>query len=188
MKFLKGLSTVALSAIMMFSVASANVFAASTTQDGLEVSLITDKETYTKDEKITATLSVKNTNSTEITDVTMETVVPNGYGVIDGSATTKHIEKLAPNETVELKSVYNAKSIGEVSEVSEVSKVTEISEVSKNTNNNAIDGNAPLTGDNDKALYISLIYSTSLDGIEPVTVFCIELRASKLISEALAKN
>ena len=109
MKFLKGLSSVALSAVMMFSVASANVFAASTTQDGLEVSLITDKETYTKDEKITATLSVKNTNLTDVTDVTMETVIPDGYEVFDGSASTKQIEKIDPNETVELKSVYTAK-------------------------------------------------------------------------------
>ena len=66
MKFLKRLSAVAVSAVMMFSITSVNVFAASITQDGLEVSLTTDKETYVKDEEITATISIKNTNSADI--------------------------------------------------------------------------------------------------------------------------
>jgi len=106
MKFLKRISAVAISMIMMCSIAEMNVFAASTIQDGLEVSIMTDKENYIENEKITATLSVKNTNTTDITDVTMETVVPDGYKIDDGLSNIKKLETLAPNKTEELKVVY----------------------------------------------------------------------------------
>ena len=129
MKFLKRLSAVAVSAVMMFSITSVNVFAASIIQDGLEVSLTTDKETYAKDEKITATLSVKNTNESDVTDITMETVIPNGYEVTDGTKNNKQLDKLAPNETTKLKVVYAAKSSGEVSQDSQVSQESKNSEV-----------------------------------------------------------
>ncbi len=49
MRVLKTLSALAISATMVFSVAAINVSATTTTQDGLEVSLTTDKETYSKD-------------------------------------------------------------------------------------------------------------------------------------------
>lgn len=126
MKFLKRLSVVAVGAVMMFSITGMNVFASSISRDGLEFSLTTDKEIYAEDEKITATLSVKNTNSTDVTDITMETIIPDGYEVVDESVNIRQIEKLAPSETVELKSVYNSKSINEGSEVSEISEVSEV--------------------------------------------------------------
>ena len=106
MKFLKRISAVAISMIMMCSIAEMNVFAASTKQDGLEVSIMTDKENYIENEKITATLSVKNTNTTDVTNVTMETVVPDGYKIDDGLSNIKKLETLAPNKTEELKVVY----------------------------------------------------------------------------------
>ena len=84
MKLVKKITALAVSSLMMFSIAGMNVFAASTTQDGLYVSLTTDKETYSKDEKITATLSVKNTNESDVTDIAMETVIPDGYEITDG--------------------------------------------------------------------------------------------------------
>jgi len=144
MKFLKRLSAVAVSAVMMFSITSVNVFAASIIQDGLEVSLTTDKETYAKDEKITATLSVKNTNESDVTDITMETVIPNGYEVTDGTKNNKQLDKLAPNETTKLKVVYAAKSSGEVSQDSQVSQESKNSEVSTVSPSN----DSPQTGDN----------------------------------------
>lgn len=94
MKVLKTLSALAISATMIFSVAALNVSAATTTQDGLEISLTTDKETYSKDEKITATLSVKNTNELDVTDVAIETIIPDGYEVTDGSKNNKQIDSL----------------------------------------------------------------------------------------------
>lgn len=123
MKVLKTLSALAISATMIFSVAALNVSAATTTQDGLEVSFTTDKETYSKDEKITATLSVKNTNESDVTDVAIETIIPDGYEVTDGSKNNKQIDKLAPNESAELKVVYVAKDSGGNSQNSEIDTV-----------------------------------------------------------------
>lgn len=116
MKITKKLTAISVIILIIFSIAGMNVFAASTTQDGLEVSLTTDKETYSKDEKVTATLSVKNTNITDITNVTMEIVTLDGYEVADESKNTKQLDKLTPNKTAELNIVYVAKSTGEVSQ------------------------------------------------------------------------
>ncbi|MBR1680361.1 hypothetical protein IJ707_01065, partial [bacterium] len=127
---MKTLSALAISATMVFSVAALNVSAATTTQDGLEVSLTTNKEAYSKDEKVTATLSVKNTNSTDVTGVAMETIIPDGYEAADGTKNNKQLDKLAPNETAELKVVYAAKSKSEVSQDSQVSQESQNSEVS----------------------------------------------------------
>ena len=139
MKFLqKLLAVVAVSAVLMFSIAGINAFATSTTQDGLEISLTTDKETYTKDEKITATLSVKNTNESDVTDILMETVVPNGYEVADGTNNIKQIDKLTPNEATELKVVYVSRSNSEVSQESQKSEVSTVSPIN----------DSPTTGDN----------------------------------------
>ena len=135
MKIAKKLAAVAVSTLMMFSIAGMNVSAASTTQDGLEVTLSTDKEAYSKDDKITATLSVKNTNAKEVMDVAMETDIPDGYEVADGTKNNKQLDKLAPNESSELKVVYVAKDSGEDSQDSEVSPVS--------PNNDS-----PKTGDN----------------------------------------
>ena len=133
-----------------------NVFAASTTQDGLEVSLTTDKETYSKDEKITVTLYVKNTNESDVTDIAMETVIPDGYEITDGTKNNKQLDKIAPNESAELKVVYVAKDSGkdsQDSEVSQVSEESEISQVSQKSQNSEIstvspNNDSPRTGDN----------------------------------------
>lgn len=132
---------------MMFSIAGMNVFAASTTQDGLEVSLTTDKEAYSKDEKITATLSVKNTNESDVTDIAMETVIPDGYEVTDGTKNNKQLNKLAPNESTELKVAYVAKDSGEDSQDSETSQVSQESQNSE-VSTVSPSNDSPKTGDN----------------------------------------
>ncbi len=130
MKFLKRLSAVAVSVVMMFGITSVNVSAASITQDGLEVSLTTDKETYSKAEKITVTLSMKNTNKSDVTDIAMAIIIPDGYEVADKTQNNKQLDKLASNETTELKVVYATKSSGEVSQDSQISQESQKSEVS----------------------------------------------------------
>lgn len=182
MKIAKKLAAVAVSTLMMFSIAVMNVFAASTTQDGLEVSLTTDKEAYSKDEKITATLSVKNTNAKEVTDVAMEAVIPDGYEVADGTKNNKQLDKLAPNESAELKVVYVAKDSGEDNQDSEISQVSQESqngEVSTVSPSN----DSPKTGDNATipvAIAIVLLVSVLL------AVFCFKSKKGrKLLSVIL---
>jgi len=118
-----------LTVLMLLSLAGISASAANRTQDGLEVSFTTDKETYSKDETITATLTVKNTNESDITDVVLETVIPNGYEVDNVSSNTKQIEKLAVNETSELRVVYTSKLTGTISEDNKIGKNNENSAV-----------------------------------------------------------
>lgn len=146
MKFLKRISAVAISMIMMCSIAEMNVFAVSTVQDGLEVLLTTDKETYSKNEKITATLSVKNKNTTDVTDVIMETAIPDGYRIDDGLSNIKKLETLAPNKTEELKVVYvsasNSDSTVENSHNDPEKQDSKNSEVNQNSNKDEISKNS----------------------------------------------
>ena len=93
----KKIAAIFLTMLMIFSFAGISVSAATTTQDGLEVSLTTDKTEYTKNEQITATLKVKNTNSEAVSNVTLETVVPTGFKVVDTTSSTKNVGTLNAN-------------------------------------------------------------------------------------------
>ena len=53
--------------------------AATVTQDGVKVTLTTDKEKYEANEKITPNVKVENLNDFEIKDVKVDFVVPSGY-------------------------------------------------------------------------------------------------------------
>lgn len=169
MKWLKRLSAIAVSTVMILSITSMNVFAASNTQDGLEISLTTDKEAYTQDEKITATLAVKNTTESAITNIDMETVIPDGYELTDGTKNSKQLDKLAPNEAVELKAVCVAKLKGEVNKDNEISII--------NSSNYS-----PRTGDNAMFTVVVLIMLASVS----LAVFCFKSKkGSKFLSVML---
>ena len=76
------------------------VIAASTVQDGLEVTLTTDKESYSQDEEIVTILTVKNTNAVAMNNVLLEILVPDGYKLAKNLETKKIIESLGAGETV----------------------------------------------------------------------------------------
>ena len=87
-------------------------FAASSTQDGIQVTLAADKESYSQGEQITAVLTVTNTNETAVSNVSLENVIPEGYELADGSEATKQVESLKAGETVTLTAVYTAEDAG----------------------------------------------------------------------------
>lgn len=74
-------------------------YAADVTRDGLEVTLTTNQTTYSPDETICAVLTVKNTGTAEVTNVTLESLVPSGYEAAD---TSRSIATLAAGESVSL--------------------------------------------------------------------------------------
>lgn len=79
-------------------------------QDGIEVTLRTDKESYEKGEQIKATLEVTNKNSAGVSNVLLESLIPDGYKLADGAEATKQIEFLKAGETVSLEVTYIANS------------------------------------------------------------------------------
>ena len=54
-------------------------------QDGIKVTLTTDKDTYAKGETISAVLSVENTNEEAVQNVTLKNYVPDGYKLAENA-------------------------------------------------------------------------------------------------------
>lgn len=92
--------------IMCISMTVLSVFAAATSQDGLEVTLITDKTLYARGEEIITTLTVTNTNKVSVNNLLLETLVPDGYKLVADSEATKRIDSLEAGETISLVTTY----------------------------------------------------------------------------------
>ena len=113
MKAWKKLSVCLLPLVLWIGIMAMPVFAATTAQDGLDVSLTTDKDSYSQGENIKATLSVTNTGDSTISSVSLENLVPEGYKLADGSETDKKVDSLAPGESVTLTTTLTADVSGE---------------------------------------------------------------------------
>lgn len=87
------------------------VYAATTAQDGLEVTLTTDKQVYSSDEQITVSVSVNNTNSYDLSDVSLTSVIPEGYQLIEKTDNTWQIGKLSAGEKADFTAVYGKEQI-----------------------------------------------------------------------------
>lgn len=85
--------------------------AAEITQDGIEIGLVTDKAEYSADESITATVIVTNTNDFAVTDVSLQSIAPEGYQIASGSEALKQIEALNAKESVVLTVTYTPNPI-----------------------------------------------------------------------------
>lgn len=110
MKRVKKTLAFLLAMVLCLSMMTMNVSAASTEQDGLEVSLTTDKSEYSQDDPITATLSVTNTNDAAVSNVSLENMIPEGYSLAEGSEAEKQVESLDAGETVTMSVTYIADS------------------------------------------------------------------------------
>ena len=102
MRKIQKLFIVLFTLVFCFGISTIPAFAASVSQDGLEVTLVTDKTAYDEDEQITATLVVLNTNEQPVSNVSLKHLVPDGYELADGVETTKSLESLRPGETVSI--------------------------------------------------------------------------------------
>lgn len=106
MKILKRVSAVLLVMVLCFGLMSMSAFAASSSQEGLDFVLTTDKEEYGENEQIVATLTVTNTNEVSVTNVSMENKIPTGYMLAEDSESTKQVDVLEAGETATLISTY----------------------------------------------------------------------------------
>ena len=201
MKFLKGLSAVAVSVVMMFSVTDVNVFAATTTQDGLEFSLTTDKEAYVRDENIFVTVKVTNNNSVSVENIAIENLVPDNYHISDDTVVHKMIPYLGAGETAELNTTFvytqaeneesskeelsKEESSKEESSKEESSKEESSKEESSKENNLVItnsDNNAVKTGDSGLNIFV-IVLPILISAI--TIVICIKKRKGKKLLSLL---
>lgn len=65
--------------LVMWIASSFSVCAATNTEMGVEITVSTDKQEYQSKDKITATVTVKNTNDRAIENVSLECFAPEGY-------------------------------------------------------------------------------------------------------------
>lgn len=87
-----------LSLLLCVSIVGIISSAASTLEDGLEVTLVTDKEEYTATEPIVATLNVENKGSQAVNEVNLETLIPDGYYIDSETTSTKEFVQLEVGE------------------------------------------------------------------------------------------
>ena len=150
MKVVKKFTTFLLMLILCISLTAIPAFAESLTQDGLEVTLITDKSEYSQSEQIITTLTVKNTNDFAIKNVSLENVVPDGYKLAENLDLKKQVESLGTGETVSVEVTY----ISEYSDDSEnqSSNGTNTSTLSGEQDSNSSDSSLA-TGDNSNIIF-----------------------------------
>ena len=102
MRAIKKVLLFLLTIIVSISLRAMPTFASSSSQDGLEIVLSTDKESYSQSEKIIATLMVMNTNDFSVSNVSLENMIPEGYTLAEGTVAMKQVESLEAGETVSL--------------------------------------------------------------------------------------
>lgn len=93
---------VMLTLLLVLGMFALPAYAAETSSDGLAVTLTTDKKEYARGETITATLTVKNTNTVAVKNVTLESMIPAGYVLAQGDQTALQVNELAAGQTVTL--------------------------------------------------------------------------------------
>ena len=96
MKVIKRIPIFLLSMILCFGMMTGLVFAASSTQDGLEVTLSTDKKTYSQSDQIVATLTVKNIGEDRINNISLENIIPEEYRLSPDSEAKKMLNLWKP--------------------------------------------------------------------------------------------
>lgn len=80
------------------------IMAQTTTQDGMEVTLTTDKAEYAAGEDITATLTVKNTTTEAFENLKLEHIVPEGFEVT--GEPSREVDVLAAGESISIAVTY----------------------------------------------------------------------------------
>lgn len=105
MKKTKKLLAALFGVVMLASCMTTSVFAAETgTQDGLNAVIQTDKESYAANEDIQITVTVTNTNTFEVKNVSIESLLPEALTLKDGDLKSKTVD-LKPGETLSVSSV-----------------------------------------------------------------------------------
>lgn len=97
-------------------------------QDGLEVTITTDKTEYTANQDIQVSVSIKNTNSHKAEDVSIETLLPNGLELKSGNVSETDVD-------IEANESYSTSVIARFAEKQEIVEETKPQETTTKNNN-----------------------------------------------------
>ncbi len=130
--------------------------ASSTTQDGLEVTITTDKTEYTADEDIQVSVSVKNNNSYKVEGISVETLLPEGLVLKTGNLSATDID-------VEAGASYAASVVARLSEDLKDNEGTISTEPTAPTQPTTPDSDTPKTGDDfNLVLWVVLLVASAV--------------------------
>ena len=97
-------------------------------QQGLQVTMETDKEHYEPGEPITATIMVQNISSSTVTIASLEQLIPQGYVLVENSqAVTENID-LDPNEGFTMQVTFVGEEAAAVEEAEDQDFLTKLVE------------------------------------------------------------
>lgn len=108
MKIIKKVGICFLTLLMAFGLNSAILYAQENIQDGLNVTLETDKDSYGETDAIKAEVKVENQNDMAIKNIHIVTNVPEGFTLADTSKASLDIAKLDGKDSVSLTSEFKA--------------------------------------------------------------------------------
>ena len=87
--------------VLLAGVTAIPAYAKTISQDGLIITLETDKEQYDRGESIASTVSVKNVGRAVITDISVQQTAPEGYKVSSGTVVDKNLKTLEKGESAQ---------------------------------------------------------------------------------------
>lgn len=126
---LKRVSSFFLAMAMTSGLSGLDTYAAEKIQDGVKLVISADKESYGTDDKIIANVSVENNSGSDITDISLESAIPENYRYSDGDKAVKRETYIKVGESMKAEFVFvpEAKeSTMQTAEVKlEVTKATE---------------------------------------------------------------
>lgn len=179
------LITVLLVLCMVFALPLNASAASSAAQDGLEVAIATDKDVYSKEEDIQVTVTIKNTNDYIMTDISVETLIPEGLEIKAGTAQLAALDLAAgATETVSLTAKLKTPTGGDSTGGTTGGSTGGTTGGSTGGSSSATGGNAsgkdlPTTGDKSNIFLWILIFGVSTCGI---VFIANHKKATKIIS------
>ena len=200
MRKIKKIPVFLLALVLCIGMMAIPAFAASSTQDGIQVTLAADKESIQSGRADHSCLNGdKYKRDGRVSNVSLENVIPEGYELADGSEATKQVESLKAGETVTLTAVYTAEDAG-VKETDQESDSSAESDTdtekqpvtggpSDNTGagntagDNTGNGSGPKTGDNAHIAFWTTLLILACAAI--VTIIAVKKKSGKKLLSLL---
>lgn len=154
--------------------------AETSSQNGIEATIITDKDAYSSGEDINVTIVVKNTNTYDVNDVSITVELPEGLTLKSGDLSVSDVN-IAAGESYS-KDVIAVKEASTPPTDDPTDKPTDNSSTGNpdNGNNNNGNTNSPQTGDSSNVLLWIALMAISVAGIFLLVKF--RKKATKFLS------
>lgn len=126
MKFWNRIISLAILVVLSLGLWTLPAAASAMEHDGLVVTVTTDKDYYEPGEEITATLTVENTNNHNVTIVSLEQLIPEGYKLTNSSQSALSNVQLGAKQTMSLEVTFVGEPTQEGIEEAEMSFIDKL--------------------------------------------------------------